>query len=237
MSIGNVASNAWTPPFPPQSGVGGAWGAFPLPPDANGIAQGSSGPAGVGSSWSGTGTSATGPTNPFQRLASDIQALLLQAQGGTAAQAASTTGAATTSTGTSATGVSPTGGTTAATPEQQLATDLQSLLAQLQSNQAGSGQSRQMATTGQTDATGQTQPHHHHHHHHEGGGQEGATTVTVAGGATASSTTAASASATSGTSASANDQTVSRAFAAEIVQALQAYGSTPPTTNGSGLTA
>ena len=78
-----------------------------------------------------------GIANPFQQLASDVQALLVQAQGGTAP-----------TTATSATGT-----TTGAGPEQQVATDLQTLMAQLQAGHTGSDPNAQAGTTGQTGAT------------------------------------------------------------------------------------
>jgi hypothetical protein len=124
----------------------------------------------------------------FQQLASDIQAMLVQAQSGTSTAAPST--------------------------EQQLGADVQALVARLQDNQTGNGQTTQSAT-----AT-QAQPHHHHHHHHEAG-----------------SATSASASSTSTGSESSTDQTVSQAMAADIAQALQAYGSSPPTSTAAVLTA
>jgi hypothetical protein len=212
MSVGSIAANTWTPPFPPRSTVGSACGGF-SPPLSDASA-----------STSGTGTSISSSTDPFQQLASDIQAMLLQAQSGTVTQAASTVGSATT-------GASGIGSTTPANPEQQLATDAQSMLAQLQSDQAGSGTTAQTATAGQA-GPGEARPHHHHHHH-QNNSQSGGDTVS---GTTASSTTAASAAATSGTSSN-RDQAVSQAFATEIMQALQAYGSAPSTTAVPGLTA
>jgi hypothetical protein len=169
--------------------------------------------------------------NPFRQLSSYIQALLVQAQGSTAAQAASTTGTASTATGSSALGANAIGGTASGDPEQQLATDLQSLLAQSQNTDVGSGQN------GQTAGTGHVQPHHHHHHH-QGGGQEATNAASGAGAtATASSTTASSATTASETAASGSDEMVSHALAADIMQALQAYGSRTPATTGSALTA
>ena len=59
MSIGSIASNVWTPPVPPQSGLGSASGTFSATSSTNTTA-------------SGTGTSTTGSTDPFQQLATDI---------------------------------------------------------------------------------------------------------------------------------------------------------------------
>ena len=54
----------------------------------------------------------------------------------------------------------------ASTPFQQLSSDLQQVLLQLQSNQNGSGGGAQSASLGQspTGSSQQVQPHHHHHH-------------------------------------------------------------------------
>jgi hypothetical protein len=216
MSIGSIVSNTWTPPpFRPQSTDGFANAA----------------PAWVSSTSTATGASATGAANPFQQLSADIQALLVQAQGGIATTAAAITGNATTAPVASAAGANASGATTATDPEQQLATDLQSLLAQLQNTNTASGQNDPTA------GTGQVQPHHHHHHHHGGGGQEATNQASAAGGTTASSTTASPTATASGTTASASDQVVSRSIAADIMQALQAYGSTTPAVTGATLTA
>ena len=239
MSIGSIASNTSFPPYAARSGTGGAWGAFPpSPADTGRTAQGSLATARLSPDASGTGASAAGPVSAFQQLSSDIQAMLLQAQGGTAAQATTTTGAGGTST---STGVGAIGATTAVTPAQQLATDIQSILAQLQGNQSASSANGQTATASQAGASGEARPHHHHHHH-EGGSPEGGDMAAGSGDTTASSTTATSAATTSGrsaatTSASSNDRAVSQAFAADIMQALQAYGSASSTATAPGLTA
>ncbi len=205
MSVGSISSNTWTSPYAPRSVLGSACGDF-APPATE-----------AGNTASATSISSTGTTNPFQQLAADIQAMLVQAQSGTAAPAAST---AATSAATA------TGGTTAVSPEQQLATDVQAMLAQLQSGQAGNGTTAQTATAGQ-EGVGEVHPHHHHHHH-EGGSLPGGD---------ATSSTVASTSTSSGTSMSSSDQAVSQAFAADIAQALQAYASLPSTTAVPGLTA
>ncbi len=213
MSIDSIASSTWARPFASQSGVGGVGQADPPPPpNAGGTIQDSP-------SISGS-TSAVGIANPFQQLASDVQALLVQAQGGTAP-----------TTATSATGT-----TTGAGPEQQVATDLQTLMAQLQAGHTGSDPNAQAGTTGQTGATSQAQPHHHHHHH-GGGTGAGMDAATQIGATSASSATTASAATSAGTAASASDQTTSRAFAADILQALQAYGSKASGAAVPGLTA
>jgi hypothetical protein len=210
VSIESIASNVWTRPYQPQSGVGGSSNVDPPP---------SSSTAGSNSTTSGTGAPVVASANPFQQLASDIQALLVQAQGGATSTdtAASTTGAA-----------------TSVSPEQQVGTDLQTLLAQLQSGQPGSDPNAPTATTGQTGATGQAQPHHHHHGGGPGAGMDAAS---QAGATTPSSATTAATSTSSGTALSSSDQTASRAFAADILQALQAYGSNTSSTTVPGLTA
>ncbi len=232
MSIGSVVSNAWTPPFRSRSTNGSpTTTVFTPPPGATGAAQGDNATASSSPTASASGLSAAGAMDPFRQLSSDIQALLVQVQGSTAAQAASTTGTASTSTGSSAVGTNAIGATDAGNAEQQLATDLQSLLAQSQNTDAGSGQN------GQTAGAGHVQPHHHHHHR-QGGGQEASNAAAGAGGtATASSTTASSATTTSSTAASGSDGMVSHALAADIMQALQAYGSRIPAATGPALTA
>jgi hypothetical protein len=114
--------------------------------------------------------------------------------------------------GTSATPT--TSGTSTATPADQLAAEVQSIFSQMQTSQPGT------QSSDQTQTTGQVQPHHHHHHH--GGGAPAA---------------ASQASGSSSSSASNNVQTASQAFAADIMQALQAYDTTTPSTAASGLTA
>ena len=193
MSIGSIASNIWAQTTQLSS---------TLDPTLS-AASASSSVTGTQSSSATTVAGQTGSVDPFQQLASDIQALLVQAQGGTSTATPAATG------------------TTATDPEQQLATDLQSLMNQLQGTQTGTSQT---ASAEQTGATGQT--HGHHHHHHED-------TDTDASAATeASATTTPSSPATS-----ANNQTVAQTLAADIVQALSAYGDTGTTSAASGLTA
>jgi hypothetical protein len=227
-------SNTWTPPFRQGSTDSSVLAAVSTPPpDASGTVQGNESTAWFSPTTLPTGPSALGAADPFQQLSSDIPALLVQAQGGTATRAASTAGTASTASTSAASGAvggNAIGATAAADPEQQLATDLQSLLAQFQSTDAGSGQN------GQTAGTGQVQPHHHHHH--QGGGHEATTAASGIGGATtASPTTASSAATSSGTAASGSDQMLSNTLAADIMQALQAYGSTTPAAIGPALTA
>ena len=105
-------------------------------------------------------------------------------------------------------------------PEQQLATDLQSIMNQLQGTQTGSTQ------TASAEQTGATGPAHGHHHHH-------LDTDTDASAATEASATTTPAT----TTAAANNQTVSQTFAADIMQALQAYGDTGSTVTATALTA
>lgn len=229
MSIGSIASNSWIPPFRQQPGAAGTWStAPPTPPDTS-VPQPTIAPW-PSQSASGTGAQVTPPTSPFQQLSTDIQAILLQAQGASSTQTASATTAAST-----------TGGTTAAaTPEQQLATDVQTLLAQLQDGQSGSATSGQTASASQTGATTAAQPHHHHHHHHAASGEEGGDAVGAAGGTTPTTATSANTPPDASTSASAapsSDRTVTQAFAANIMQALQVYGGTSSTGTGSGLMA
>ncbi len=226
MSVGSIASNTWTPPLPPQPVPGSACNPF-------------STASGAATSMTMGSSPASGSTDPFQQLASDIQAMLLQAQGGTAAPAATSVGSATTA-------ANAAGGSTVANPEQQVASDAQAMLAKLQSGQTGSGSTSQTATASQTGAS-EAQPHHHHHHHEGGGSQPGGdagamTAGTSSAGTTGSSTATASGSPNSGsgsttTSASLGDQAVSQAFASDIMQALQAYGGTPSGVASPGLTA
>jgi hypothetical protein len=211
MSVGSVQTNPWTASMAAQSGTaqsgpsraGGKWSAAPTPPpDATGPAPAST------------------STNPFQSLASDIQAMLIQAQG-------------TTSTGT-ATGAPATTATT--TPEQGLAADLQNLMNAFQSGQSpaqtGTTSSAQTASANPADAPNQAEPHHHHHHHH-GGGAGDAGSITAAAAPTPPP---ASGPVTSGSGMVAN-QAVSQAFAADIVQAIQAYGTGASASAASALTA
>jgi hypothetical protein len=146
------------------------------------------------------------PSNPFQALASDIQAMLIQAQGGAATPAAST---------------SVTGTTTAVSAEQQMATDLQTMMTDLQGATAQTtaastaDSTSRTASTNPADPTGQSQPHHHRHHHEDGGGEASGSSA-VASSSTPSGSTSAE--------TTTDDEAVSQMFAADVTQALAAYG-------------
>ncbi|MGA3003433.1 MAG: hypothetical protein ABSE20_17100 [Acetobacteraceae bacterium] len=128
MSISSLQSSNWIPPYIPQS--------------ANGSSQNSPTAQFAGSIPQTNGSSAT-QANPFQQLAANVQAVLVQGQSATATTAASST---------------------TTDPAQQLATDLQTIYAQLQATQSGGDAGGQTPPTGQENATEPAQPHHHHHH-------------------------------------------------------------------------
>jgi hypothetical protein len=132
MPISSLQSCNWIPPFVSQSNGDKS----PLPSVA---AQGNAAPAGT----------STTKTNPFQQLAADVQAILVQGQNAT------TSG----------------GSATASDPTQQLATDLKSIYAQLQGTQADGDPA---AKAGQPNATEQG---HHHSHHHDAGGSTSASSA------------------------------------------------------------
>jgi hypothetical protein len=90
-----------------------------------------------------------------------------------------------------------------------MAADLQTLMSDLQS---GRSPNARTASTNPSSATGQTEHHHHHHHH---GGE--------ASGARASASSGAPSGAAAAPAGSAG-QAVSQLFAADIAQALKAYG-------------
>lgn len=171
MSIDSLQSNPWTNPWSAsaasQSGTNAAGGSASTGPFAE-INQlqanfGSSAPnsAWAGQSSVGTNDASLSPANPLQSLASDIQAMLIQAQD------------------TAASGV---GTAQAATPQQSVAADLQSILGDLQ---GAAAPATQTANADPTAPTGQTE-HHHHHHHQDGDGE-----ATGASDVAAASTTAA----------------------------------------------
>jgi hypothetical protein len=162
----------------------------------------------------------------FQQLAADIQAVLVQGQAYSATPA---TGSTTTSGG--AAGTNTAEGTTATNPAQQLASDLQSIYAQLQGNATNGDPSTQEASNAQATPNGQTQPHQHHHHHHMSSGAS--TTSASDTSATATSSTSSSGNA----SASDTVQGVSQALSAAILQVLQAYGNSTASSASLGLTA
>ena len=142
MSIDSLQSNPWANPWATSTsskaaGADRAQAIF--------TTSGSNSPA---SAQGGAGSSTSpSPANPLQSLASDIQALLIQAQ----------------NTGTQG---SATGGTTGATTGQQsVATDLQTMLHDIQAAITGNTQT---ANSDPTSPTGETR---HHHHHNIGGGE------------------------------------------------------------------
>jgi hypothetical protein len=211
MSISALASTPWSPPTPSSTDAGAASAInWPSPQWTTGsITQGTNDLV-----QSGTASA----SNPFQQLSGDIQALLVQAQSGSGS---GTTTAPTTATATP----------TTLTPTQQLAADVQTILSELQGS-GSSGATATQAGTPQASAAGQAQPHHHHHHHESGADTTSATAAT--GTATSTGTTPA---APSSSSASSADAAVSNVFAADIVQALQSYGSTSSSASSIGLTA
>jgi hypothetical protein len=214
MSISALASTPWSPPTPSSTDAGAASAInWPSPQWTTGsITQGTNDLV-----QSGTASA----SNPFQQLSGDIQALLVQAQSGSGTTTAPTTATATPTT------LTP----TTLTPTQQLAADVQTILSELQGS-GSSGATATQAGTPQASAAGQAQPHHHHHHHESGADTTSATAAT--GTATSTGTTPA---APSSSSASSADAAVSNVFAADIVQALQSYGSTSSSASSIGLTA
>ena len=164
MSIGSLRSE---PPAAPWTATVGPLAGSPRnatsakPFGQNGPARGSFGPAAPGAN-----PSRAAPANSFQNLRSDIQALLIQAQGARAA---------------SGDGTAPNGDKAAASvsPEQKLAADLATLISDLRA-QTGAG--KQAPAASPTDAM---QRHHHHHHHH-GSGAVAASTSAAPGSATGS---------------------------------------------------
>ncbi len=234
MSIGSLQSDYWANQWASSAASASAnsspWstGSTAAPGVATPV-QGSFDALQQGGPWSsqddtGTTGASASSSNPLQNLAADIQAMLIQAQStaATESQTATATTAAQPATAVSATS----GGTAAVTPEQKLATDLQTLLSDLQ---PATTPATQTANASATDATGQTE-HHHHHHHHGGGGNASAATDVASTSTTSGTTAATTGSTTSG------DQTASQIFAADIAQALQAYGGVSPATTTSVLT-
>jgi hypothetical protein len=226
VSVNSLTSYVWPQPFASRSGAG-ATGDTSFTPsvDNSGAAQSNS-----AAPWFSQVSTATGSVSPFQQLAADVQAVLAESQQSTAASpAAGTTGAGTASTSTA---TSTTGGTSVTDPAQRLAAEVQSIFAQMQGNGSGSNPGAQDATSsGQTDPTTQVEPHHHHHRHH-GGGEPLAGGPAAVGGSTLNSSVAS----TPGTSATNTVASASKAFAADIVQALQAYAGTAASTATSGVT-
>jgi hypothetical protein len=236
LSIGSITSNPWNIPYTSQASIGSAANDFFTVPAISDSTVPSGSPQtnintnGPNLATSGTGTPSSGSGDLFQQLAAEVQAILLQNQTDAMAQPVSTSApgpvsnSATTSAG---------GGSADVTLEQQLAADLQSSFNQQPITQVGSNPNPTSATatsaTSPADSTGQTQPHHHHHHHPQSG--ESSTDADSSGGTAGSSSPFASQNSTPGI-----DQSLSEAFAASIVQALQAYSSQSPATATTSLT-
>jgi len=123
---------------------------------------------------------------------------------------------------------------------QAFSADLQAMLVQT-ANAAGTTGATQAATGGtgtQASSTSQIDPNQpqqgvHHHHHHHGGGDEGGSMQTAANqlvgniGQTLQN----------GTLTSNGISNTASAFAADVMQALQSYGTTMPTASGPALLA
>lgn len=229
MSINISSSYVWPQPFQWQAEVG-ATGDSPAIPaaDTGTTTQDNSTTPSSGQTMPGTGTSTL-----FQQLAADIQAVLVEGQGTSTSSSSSSTGTSTVDTTVPA---SLGGETTATDPADQLATDIQSIYSQIQANQADTETTAQTTTTGQLDPVGQMQPRHHHH---QTGEAQASETSAVGIGATTgtSSTTASTAAAASGNSVPSGIQTASQALAADILKALQSYGSSSASTEAPGMTA
>ncbi|MSP02934.1 MAG: hypothetical protein EXR07_18105 [Acetobacteraceae bacterium] len=125
----------------------------------------------------------SGGTTPFQRLASDIQAILIQAQSNAASPKAAVSG----------------------TAPGKLVSGGQAALGQI-----GNGG----ASSAKAPGGHQTGPANRHHHHHMKGGGAGSTSA-----GSVSTAAAAAGVATVGTG-----QAVSSVLAAGLVQAIRAYG-------------
>jgi hypothetical protein len=232
MSISGVQSNPWPDPSAASGSraiASGRGKGVPHPAcDATGPAEGSFAPSPPTGSWSTQSTAQNGGKpaaggNPLQTLASDIQAMLIQAQGPVQGNASTTATGASTTSGTTATDSS-----ASVSPAQKLAADLQTFLNNLGANSGGSPSATtgaNAAGTSVANATGTsvanasptdsaTQTGHHHHHHH-GGEASGASAVAQTSGVSSGA-----AAAPSGAFAS---QAVSRVFAGGIAHALRIY--------------
>jgi hypothetical protein len=154
-----------------------------------------------GQNAAGTSGAPTSPANPLQSFASDIQAMLIQAQ-----NAFGSGGAA--------------GGTTTnATPGQAVANDLQALMGDLQAAAAPNTQTANSNPTAPTGAAG----HHHHHHRHDGGGEaNGQFDVAAASASGTQSATGQSVSATFATDIAQAIQAYGGGAAATAMPALTA---------------
>ena len=228
--------------------------------DAGSTTQGSSTTA----SSDLTASSTTAFSNAFQQLASDIQAMLVQAQNAHSAaigQHRQHHHHRHDGTTTAGTGTIPPRRTTAITPEQKLATDLEVADGQLQNNQSGAARP---PGPGPRRGGHRPGPGHHHHHHFDDGSTTPSTSTasttaastttastTTASTTTASTTTASTtrASTTTGSTTAASttaasttvtpsiDQEVAQTFAADITLALQAYTSSAANTATSAVVA
>ena len=205
VSISSSSVSPWTPPAPSRPSGGIKWGAEPGGTDpASPFPSASDARGGSPSTASGTGG-----TTPFQQLSTDIQSMLVQAQGDPAQTATA-------------------GGNAAATePAQTRASDIQARLPQSQGGQAAGDAAEQPGSAGQTQA------HHAHHHHHHSPGDASR----HAPGGASGGVLAPSGSVFDGPSGSAPSAAhlASKALAADIIQALQAYGRTAQ--SGTGVAA
>jgi hypothetical protein len=205
MSIGSLQSNPWAASIASQSSTGAPGASAPTGPnDEISLEQltfstSVSNASGSGQDAAGTNGATMSPANLLQSLASDIQAMLIQAQSAPAASGGSTTATA--------------------SPQQNAATDLQTLMTDIQSavTQSGTTPNAQTANSNPTAPAGQTA--HHHHHHHSDGGDDASGASDVAN----ASTSQEGAVAPTG-SQLAGDEAVSSIFATDIAQAIQAYG-------------
>lgn len=111
---------------------------------------------------------------------------------------------------------------------QAFSADLQAML-----TPTGSTAGTQTSSASQIDPSQPQEGVHHHHHHHHGGGDEGGSMQTAANqlvgniGQTLQNGTPASNGITNSASI----------FAADVMQALQSYGTTTPTASGPALMA
>jgi len=182
MSIGSLQTNPWANP----------WAVSANSPTETSAAQSTG--FWATQNASDTTSTAAASANPFQTLASDIQAMLIQAQTAGAKETPATTAAS--------------------NPETNLATALQTLMTDLQASGTSNTQSSTQSNsrTASTDPTGAaSQTAHHHHHHHDADGEANGATATASGSSTTNSTTLA-------------DEAASQSIAADITQALTAYG-------------
>jgi hypothetical protein len=173
VSIDSLQSSPWTNPWSTYAGArsgsnaaSGAAAAGPFAQLQEGFSASGAGAPWPGQNAAGSGDAGTSPANPLQSLASDIQAMLIQAQSSAA------TGGLTGST------------TAAATPEQSVTNDLQSLLG---GTQPAAAPNAQTADSNPTTPTGETV---HHHHHHHGNGDDTNGVSNVAGASTTATQTA-----------------------------------------------